>query len=165
MMIRKRWSTTGLAMLLSLAGCALLFFPWAKAELVAFDQDPIEAKRKGTFTYETMYGFQLWGGVASTSAFLTAFLLLVITGHSQRVPAWRSAALLACGMTVLVPVVGLVLSLFPEENLRINPEAYRIANILGWDYAPLAAVGLAGGLVVVGTIELRQRVSRCRGGE
>jgi hypothetical protein len=33
----KLWFPVGLAMGLCLAGCALLFFPWAKVRVVTFD--------------------------------------------------------------------------------------------------------------------------------
>jgi hypothetical protein len=108
--------------------------------------------------YVTMYGFQLWGGLASAAAFLTALLVLVITGPLQPTPAWRSAALLACGVAALGAAVGLIA--WPPEALRSSWDAGRLVIVLSWGYAHLAALGLAGGLVLLVAVELRQWVGR-----
>jgi hypothetical protein len=184
--MRKLWSPAGLAIFFCLAGCALLFFPWAEAQVVTFDPAaPQTPPPKGTLSYVTMYGFQLWGGLASAAAFLTALVLLepiritlpaailagffeppggypdrllVNTSPLQPTPAWRGAALLACGGAALAAAVGLIA--WPPEALRSSGEAGRMVVVLSWGYAHLAALGLAGGLVLLGALELRQWVGR-----
>jgi hypothetical protein len=146
-------------MFFCLAGCALLFFPWAEAQVVTFDPAaPQTPPPKGTLSYVTMYGFQLWGGLASAAAFLTALMLLVITGPLQPTPAWRATALLVSGVAALATAVGLIA--WPPEALRSSGEAGQMVVVMSWGYAHLAALGLAGGLVLLGALELRQWVGR-----
>jgi hypothetical protein len=150
-------------MLICLAGCVLLFFPWAEAHIVMFDRAaPQTPPPKGPSSYVTLYGFQLWGGLATAATYLTALILLVITGPLQPIPAWRSAALLACGVAALGATVGVIA--YPPEALRSSPEAGRLVVALGWGYVHLAALGVASGLVLLAALELRQYVARLRDG-
>jgi hypothetical protein len=123
--MRRVWSTAGFAMVLCMTGCALLFFRWAEEEAVTFDPAaPKDPPPKGGLAHERLREFQLWGGVASAAACLAGFVLLVITGPIQPIPAWRSAALLACGVTALGAAVALMG--FPPEALQENPKAGRM---------------------------------------
>ena len=152
--MRKLWSTAGLAMLLSLAGCGTVFLPWAETTVAAFDPAaPKDPAPKASLFENTAYGYQLWYGATSAAAFLGVFLLLVVTGPLQPTPPWRSAALLAAGVAVLAVIVaGMAL---PPPAFRSNPEAGRLILGVSWGLGQHLALGLAGGLTLLGALELR----------
>jgi hypothetical protein len=107
-----------------------------------------------------MYGFQLRGGVAYAATLLGALVLLVITGPLRPTPAWRSTVLLGCAVAALGAAVGVLA--WPPESLRSSAEAGRIVAALSWGYAHLAALGVAGALILLGAVELRHCVGRLR---
>jgi hypothetical protein len=157
--MRRVWSTGGLGMLLCVVGCALVFFPWAEVQIVTFDPAaPQVPPPKGSLVHEQLRGYQLWGGVASAAAFLGGLLLLVITGPLQPTPAWRSTALLACGLAASGAAVALMA--FPPEPLKRSAEAGRMVMAYAWGYPHLLSMVCSGMLVLLAAVELRGWVGR-----
>jgi hypothetical protein len=107
---------------------------------------------------ERLYGYQLWGGLASAAVFLGALVFLVITGPLRPTPAWRSAALLGAGAAGLgIVVAGMAL---PPAAFRSDEASARLVLAAGWGAGHYLALALSGGVLLASALELRRWLRR-----
>jgi hypothetical protein len=86
--MRKLASTSGIAMLLCVLGCSLLFFPWASVDVMYVHPTPQpDGKYKAKFrSSESISGYKLWQGMGCTAAFFGVLLFLFVTGPLEPIP-------------------------------------------------------------------------------
>jgi hypothetical protein len=159
--MRKFLTTSNLAMVLCLAGCALLFTPWGSA--VVWTVDPT-SQADGSYKVkswppaaESYPGYRFGYASACAAGFLALFLILLATASLEPAPRWRSAAVLIVGGAVLALVI---LGLNTEPAVfRSDMKAGRVVQS-SRGASNFVALGLAAGLMALATLEIRSEIAR-----
>jgi hypothetical protein len=159
--MKKLLTTSNLAMVLCLVGCALLFLPWGSAVIWTLDPTP---QADGSYKLkswppasESYPGYRFWHATACAVGFLALFLLLLATAPVRPVPRWRSVAILVVGGSVLALVV---------LGLNTEPAVFRSDMSEGravqstWGASNFVALGLGAGLMVLAALEIRSGIER-----
>jgi hypothetical protein len=159
--MKKLLTTSNLAMVLCLVGCALLFTSWGSAVVWTFDSTPqvdgsykLKSWPPATESYP---GYRLW----HASACAAVFLLLLATAPVRPAPLWRSVAVLVVGGAVLVLVI---LGLNTEPPLfQCDIKAGRAVQS-SWGASNFVALGLGAGLMALAALRSGRGSHRHRGG-
>lgn len=155
--------TTGAALVLCAIGCVLLFWPrdWASAAVWSVDPTPQadgSYKAHGLPTAEVVPGYRLGHAVISATVCLATAVFLFICGPLTPMPWWRPAVLLGAGAGVLaILLVGLN---YPYAVFKSDWPNGRLVQAPVWGYSNYLSMGVATGLIVIATIELRGCVIR-----